>query len=82
MSRTSRERDWNGLAIAICALSFGVVCYLLVPELANGGGISTGNLVLALPFGVIALFCFQLGLESLPVDDGQSRGNRDRSRID
>lgn len=68
--------------MAICALSFGVVLYLLVPALASGGGIPTGNLHLALPFAVIALFCFQLGLESLPIDEGQSRRNRGRRGLD
>ena len=61
----------------VCVLAFGIVLFLLRPETAAMGSVPTANLYLAVPFVLLAVFCFQLVLEGSRSDfdetDGKNR---------
>ncbi|MCU4742514.1 hypothetical protein OB955_11840 [Halobacteria archaeon AArc-m2/3/4] len=57
------------LALLISALSLGVVLFLVFPDATPMASVPTANLYLALPFVLVGIFCFQLGLEGMMDDD-------------
>lgn len=78
---TTASSDGIDLAIALCLLSFGVCLFLLLPGFAPPDRIPTENLHLVVPFALIAVFCFQLGLERF-TDDGRTSRSRGRAPVE